>query len=447
MIIPLSANPSYVPEVIPTVSSILEQDFSADESWTHSSKTSISSGVLNWQNNATGTNLFHHAYRAIPQLKNDYFDVRFKLDIDVLSGAGAQDSASISWILCDANNTDSASIGGTATGIGFRIGFGTTYVPVFEAFEVEGTGFNQDNGGDNINFATTPTTGIIYIRLHRTSLTSVTVGIYSDSTYDTLTEEETLTITSTINDLDIFQISTRNGSNETTRSVSGTVDDFTIVNNNREQATWNTNYKAVHHLQGNSLDSTSNGNDGTDTAIIIRTAEQFSVGAVFNGSTSLIGLGSDASLDDNIINVSATINPNSDGETSEGIIFNKRNAGTGWMLHLASESGGYSKLRLYVNFSTTAGDWTTTNAIIPNGELSYITLYYDRSNVSNNPVLIVNGIKYTVGNGITENGSPAGTFATDASENLNIGNNTAGASTFDGYIDNAKVSDVIKTIK
>jgi hypothetical protein len=43
-----------------------------------------------------------------------------------------------------------------------------------------------------------------------------------------------------------------------------------------------------------------------------------------------------------------------------------------------------------------------TKPVIPNGELSYIQIIYNNDSVNNNPILIINGIKYTVGNGITE---------------------------------------------
>ena len=402
---------------------------------------------MNWQDNATGTNLFRHSYRSItPSLKNDYFDVRFKLDIDVLSGSGNQDSASVSWLVCDANNTDSASSSGTTTGIGFRIGFGTTtYVPVFEAFEVESSGFNQDNGGDNIDFAETPATGIIYVRLHRTSLTSVTIGIYSDPDFAlaNLIEEETLTITSNIKDLDIFQISTRNGSQEVTRSISGTIDDLQIMTEDREEATWNTNYKAVHHLHGNSLDSTGNGNDGTDTAVAWE-QQNNSVGLATNATTTNILLGSDTSVD-NIFDgggsVTYWINPKSDGETSDARILEK-GAGSGWTITTHSESSGFIKLRFYMAFSTTNGQWDTTNAVVPINELAKVDMIYNIDGVTNNPIFVINGIKYTVGNGITEVSTPVGTRTSDASSVLAIANASADTTrTFDGFIGNVKISD------
>ena len=409
------ANPSYVPEVIPTVSSILEQDFSADESWTHSAKTSISSGALNWQNNATGTNLFLHAYRAIPQLKDDYFDVRFKLDIDVLSGSGGQDQASICWFISD-TTADSGY------GVGFRISFGNpTYTAIFQAVAcVTGTSHNYQTAGTDIaEFAEAPSTGIYYIKIKRTSSTVATVGIYSDSDYTTLVEEETLAITSSYISLDNFMISTRNGSNETTRSVSGTVDDFTIVNNNREQATWNGNYKAVHHLQGNSTDSTVYGNDGTDTAISYE-QQNNSVGAGFNGTTSIIGFTTDSSLDDMFDGggvYSTTFNVKSDGEGSTSRLLDKG----ALSIKTLNEASGLVRLEFKQAWSGNNGTWQTAVNVSIN-ELHTLDVIYNADSVSNDPVFILDGVKLTVGNGITETLAPTGTRTSDAGVVYNIGN-------------------------
>jgi hypothetical protein len=431
------ATPSYEPEIY-TPTETLDSDFTSTSGWTSTdTRYAINTGLnaIEADNDGVTDNL-QIGYDLTTALSN----TKWVIDLDVK--VTAVTSAESCWThigMYDVDTTVNDSTNKDFLGMIFFAEAATMHIGLIDA----------DNSLEGTLAPTAGTTNEIalneqfYLRMTRLSATQMKLERYSDSARTILVSAaQTRTLSGNPQGLDWFKITNRDVSNsgildlkiENVRIWDG------ISTFDREPSTWNSNYKAVHHLQGNSTDSTSNGNDGTDTAVSYE-QQNNSVGADFNGSTSLIGLGSDASLDDNIINVSATINPNSDGETSEGSIFNKRNAGTGWMLHLASESGGYSKLRLYVNFSTTAGDWITTNAIIPNGELSYITLYYDRSNVSNNPVLIVNGIKYTVGNGITENGSPAGTFTTDASENLNIGNNTAGGSTFDGYIDNTKVSD------
>jgi len=64
--------------------------------------------------------------------------------------------------------------------------------------------------------------------------------------------------------------------------------DYAITATYGAENVWNSNYKAVYHLQ-DADDSTSNSNDGTDTDITYGTDYgKVNQGALFNGSTSLI---------------------------------------------------------------------------------------------------------------------------------------------------------------
>ena len=55
----------------------------------------------------------------------------------------------------------------------------------------------------------------------------ITVGIYSDSTFDTLIEEETDTIDSTVVSLDNIKLGTV--AESTTNNIIGTIDDMKIA--------------------------------------------------------------------------------------------------------------------------------------------------------------------------------------------------------------------------
>tara|TARA_R110000744_G_scaffold189038_2_gene308263 strand:- start:1 stop:699 length:699 start_codon:yes stop_codon:yes gene_type:complete len=210
--------------VVPTPDPDQYWDWSSSTGWTLSRST-ISGNKFNWNDDATGTNTFLWSYTAINTLDDNENTIRFPFDLDNFSGSGQQDAASVTFAVVNTTGQSSPVLS-----YGFRIGYGTTsFDPVYQGFTTPNTtggaasNLNQQDGGDYTNFALTVSTGIIYIQFQRTSTTSVTIGIYSDSNYTTLVEEETFTITTAWTGLDNFQVSTRNGSNEETRSTSGTM--------------------------------------------------------------------------------------------------------------------------------------------------------------------------------------------------------------------------------
>jgi len=210
--------------VVPTPDPDQSWDWSSSSGWTLSRST-ISGDKFNWNDDATGTNTFLWSYTAIDTLDDNKNTIRFPFDLDVLSGSGNQDLASVTFAVVNTPGQNSPVLS-----YGFRIGFGSgSFVPVYQGFTTPGTtgggasNINQENGGDYTSFALSPATAIIYIQFQRTASDSVTIGIYSDSGYTTLVEEETFTISGTWTGLDNFQVSTRNGSQEETRSVSGTM--------------------------------------------------------------------------------------------------------------------------------------------------------------------------------------------------------------------------------
>ena len=281
-----------------------------------------------------------------------------------------------------------------------------------------------------------------------TSATSYTVEIFTSSDYSTGSFGVSNGVTTSgVTGLRYIKL-VNMMSAYTTHSLQGTIDDVQFWNNTvspiREEATWNSNYKAVHHLQGNSTDSTTYGNDGTDTAVAYE-QQNNSVGAGFNGSTSVIDVTADASIT-NVWDgggcVSCTINPNSDGEGTEGRILDKRDPSSGWIIYGVAEASGYLKLKFYIDFSSSDSHWTTTNAVIPIGSTSDIAVIYNSDSLTNDPIFIINGVKYTVGNGLTETSLGSGTRVSDTSSNLHIGNVNAVDATFDGLIDNIEISNV-----
>lgn len=209
----------------------------------------------------------------------------------------------------------------------------------------------------------------------------------------------------------------------------------------REKHVYDLNYKAVYHLQGNSLDSTVYGNDGTNTSVDW-TEQNNDVGLLANGTTTGIDVGSDSSLA-NIFSggghISAIINPKSDGEGNNGMILHKRTS-DGWQFLVTGESGGFVKIQFLRGFSTTDGFWTTTNLVIPLNEVSFVDVFYNEDSVNNDPIIKVNGITQA----ITEGATPVGTASSETSETLHIADSSGSTNSFDGFISNLKVSDKIR---
>lgn len=68
--------------------------------------------------------------------------------------------------------------------------------------------------------------------------------------------------------------------------------------------------------------------------------------------------------------------------------------------------------RLNYRFSTTSGVWDLTGITPATGTVYRLAVKYDRSSVSNDPEVFLDGVKLTVGSGLTETTTPVGTAFT-----------------------------------
>jgi hypothetical protein len=139
----------------------------------------------------------------------------------------------------------------------------------------------------------------------------------------------------------------------------------------------------------------------------------------------------------------AWINLKSSGESNAGRIVTKG----GWTFYQGSASGIGSKLRLYQFFSGVDGWWETDDVTIIFNIWHHVIVTYDNSAVTNNPILYVNGVKYSVGDGLTEQATPVGTRTTDVGTDLTIGGGVGSDGTTDGNILNAQLYDHVLTTK
>jgi hypothetical protein len=165
----------------------------------------------------------------------------------------------------------------------------------------------------------------------------------------------------------------------------------------------------------------------------------------FNGASSRITITDSPSIQ-NIFITGGTIliwiNPLSDGENDVGRIIDKSDLATlGFYSYVYDEVAGYVKLGLAVLWT---GGWATweSDRVIPLNKYSHIGITYNGSNVANNPIFTLNGNSITV----TETLAPVGAIISDASENLRIGDNTASAASFDGFLHPLKVSKRVLSV-
>jgi len=122
----------------------------------------------------------------------------------------------------------------------------------------------------------------------------------------------------------------------------------------------------------------------------------------------------------------AWINATSAGEGSAGVIWSKgKHIG-----YLRNVSGETCAFRFYQYCATVSGYWTSANYVITYKKPQMVSVSYDNSLTTNDPVFCIDGNPIT----IVEDATPQGTRITDANFSLCIGNDVTTVSTHDGYI-------------
>jgi len=217
------------------------------------------------------------------------------------------------------------------------------------------------------------------------------------------------------------------------------------------QGTWNANYQAVWHLNGTFIDSTSSPITCTNSGTSAVTDEYVGDSRSWDGVDDYIDCGSPAKIAD-IYNGGGTsslwlyLSGTGEGTAPRVITTGDLTLG-GYSIHVDA-NGSTQPMRFVVGWSTTPGDWTTSD-IINNNAWNFITIIYNDDTNTNNPIFYVNGAVLTVGSGITETASPGGAYVSDTSNNLCIGNRYNGAcvtlATYSGRIDELRLNDEILT--
>jgi len=446
-----SVNPNYTPEPMPQTSETPEYDFGfGSDTWSDvGTEIAISGGVLNWTSERDDDASAIDLANAIGEALKDTWTLDFDLTFSTVT---APITSSQNLFYFGIFDESEASRGNNAqSGIYLVVTGISTATPTVDWGVGTTTATTLSLSGDaaSTDIGTAPTTTTFYCRLIRESLTTVRLIVYSDSSYSTELYNVSMasTVTATLQYLKGCQYSY----SIDTGTIDGTIDNVKFYNgkilHSREQSTWNPDFKTVHHLNGNTFDSTVYGNDGTETAIDYE-EQNNNVGAEFDGSTSKIDFGSDTSID-NVFDqggkVSVIFNPRSDGESNIGRIISKQTSGnTGWWLDTTSESGGLVRLTFNHTFSGTNAGWQT-DVIVAINELHHVEIIYNSDDVNNDPILILDGIRLTLGSGLTLITRGTGTRSSDDTVTFVAGNLSAQTSTFDGFIDETRLVSTIKS--
>jgi len=204
---------------------------------------------------------------------------------------------------------------------------------------------------------------------------------------------------------------------------------------------WDASYAAVWHEHDDFLDSTSNNNDGTNFGSANATG-QVADGQSFDGTDDYIFVGSGASIDDVFAGggtAEAWINPAGWGESGYGRVFNKGHDG-GWSFFV-DDTDGNDSLSFLHGTSLGRGHWITDDFTINLSAWQHVAVTYDKGSTANDPTLYIDGVSVNV----TEFNTPTGTLDSDAVRNMLIGNRPATDRTFDGILDELRVSDTARS--
>ncbi|MFC1722449.1 LamG-like jellyroll fold domain-containing protein, partial [Patescibacteria group bacterium] len=166
----------------------------------------------------------------------------------------------------------------------------------------------------------------------------------------------------------------------------------------------------------------------------------------FDGASGLsqndyVNAGSDSSIDD-IFDGGGTVtfwvNPYSAGEASTARIITKGGANNGWTINKQPCDANNVDLNMAVDSTGTDAQFRA-DCSLPRYGWSHVAVTYDDDSNSNSPSFYVNGSVVTLD--LDDTGDTA--YASDAGNNLYIGNNSITAGTFDGLIDEIKMYDYV----
>ncbi len=181
-------------------------------------------------------------------------------------------------------------------------------------------------------------------------------------------------------------------------------------------------------------DSSGNSNTGTLTGGPTWVAGKIGNGLNFDGVDDRVNVGSGATLDNlPALTFSAWIKADTLGEGGKGRIIDKTTGSApvnGWIFDV----DGTNQLSFIVDYTTTDLKRSSATNAITTGAWYHVAVTWTGSATATNIKFYVNGVE--TGYGTTTNGS--GTRVNDGTASGSIGNDSTGARTFDGVLDDVR---------
>lgn len=220
------------------------------------------------------------------------------------------------------------------------------------------------------------------------------------------------------------------------------------------KSVWNSNFKSVYHMSqdpsmgsGCILDSTSHVYHATPSgSMLFNDLIDGKVGKAidFDGTDDFIDCGSGASVDDmDVKTIEFTFRADTWGESNAGRIIQKAASNAnGWNIFI-NGSGGYENLGFMQSWDSSLGMWYTSPGTISLSTWYTGAIVYDRTSLSNDPIIYINGVSVSG----TETTTPDGLIESDAAQDMLIGarNNAGPDREFGGIIDEIRISNIDRT--
>ena len=208
------------------VGTTFEDNFSTDQ-WDDLSTAiavNVSTGVIDWDSERDVANCTVYDLGA-GNVSDSKWILRFKFSpTTVTSSGGTGIPVYVGLSDSDENATGSVSQDSISLRSSIDTSAGATYKGA------TGDGANMESVV--VSFATVPSVGSVYVELIRTSATTATCEIFSDSAYTTSVESENMTVSSTCDNLRYIKVSNYNGVGSTgSNDFIGTIDDVEFYNN------------------------------------------------------------------------------------------------------------------------------------------------------------------------------------------------------------------------
>ncbi len=208
-------------------------------------------------------------------------------------------------------------------------------------------------------------------------------------------------------------------------------------------AVWSNGFAAVWHLSATLGDATANGNTGASSGTTA-TGGQIGEARGFDATDDFVDLGSAASIDDVFAGggtVEAWFRASGWGESSRGKIVEKNDASTGsgvagWSLGVDDVNVSESILFGHGSTAGSGGFWNAPAGSVALNKWTHVAVVYDQGSTANNPSIYLDGAAVTV----SETNAPGGAMASDASYAGRLGNRVAGDRTFNGRLDEVRLS-------